>query len=73
MLDVQFIMPGAFDNWYSFGALWILGWATYMSLMTACITIIDAYASFVSFFQGDFSQTYITGATLCNDALKTMW
>lgn len=50
MLDVQFIMPGAFDHWYSFGAFWIFGYAIYMSLMTSCISIIDSYASFVSFF-----------------------
>ena len=50
MLDVQFLFPGALDNWYSFGALWIFGYAFYMSLITACITIIDSYASWVSFF-----------------------
>ena len=55
MLDVQFLFPGVFDNWYSFGAWWIFGYAAYFSLMTACITIIDGYASFVSFFKGDFS------------------
>ena len=55
MLDVQFLFPGVFDNWSSFGAWWIFGYAAYFSLMTACITIIDGYASFVSFFKGDFS------------------
>ena len=50
MLDVQFLFPGALDNWYSFGAFWIFGYASYMSLITACITLIDSYASWVSFF-----------------------
>lgn len=73
MLDVQFILPGVFDNWYSFGAWWILGYSMYFALMTACITIIDGYASFVSFFQGDFSLVYKNGAQLCNNALAPMW
>ena len=55
MLDVQFILPGLFDTWYSFGAWWIFGYSTYFALITACITIIDSYASFVAFFKGDFS------------------
>jgi hypothetical protein len=73
MLDVQFILPGLLDNWYSFGAWWVFGYSTYMALITACITIIDSYSSFVAFFKGDFSQSYKNGAQLCNDSLAPMW
>ena len=50
MLDVQFLLPGLFDNWYSFGAFGVYGYEIYLALMTTCITIIDSYASWVSFF-----------------------
>lgn len=73
MLEVQFLFPGVIDNWYSFGAWWIFGYASYMSLMTACITIIDLYSGMVSLFMGDFSKSYKNGAQLCNNALAPMW
>jgi len=73
MLDVQFLFPGVIDNWYSWGAWWIFGYSAYASMMTACITLIDAYSSFIAFFRGDFSQSYHKGAQFCNDALTPMW
>ena len=73
MLDVQFLFPGVLDNWYSWGAWWILGYSVYVSMIVTCITLIDSYSSFVSFFLGDFSQSYQNGAHLCNEALRPMW
>jgi len=37
MLDVQFILPGVFDDLYSWGAWWVFGYAMYASLMSSCI------------------------------------
>ena len=73
MLDVQFILPGVFDNLYSFGAWWIFGYASYASLMTTCNTLISAYSFFIALFSGDFSQSFMKGTQFCNDALTPMW
>ena len=73
MLDVQFLFPGAFDSWYSYGAWGIFGYFVYASLITSCMLLIDSYSSFVSFFMGDFSKSYYDGANFCNESIRTLW
>jgi hypothetical protein len=71
--DVQFILPGLFDNWYPLGAWWIFGYSVYASLMTSCILLVDSYSSIVALFMGDFSKSYYAGATFCNEAVRPLW
>lgn len=73
MLDVQFILPGAFDKLYPWGAWGLFGYFAYASMITSCILLIDSYASFVALFFGDFSKVYYNGAHFCNEAVRPLW
>jgi hypothetical protein len=73
MQEVQFILPGVFDIFYSFGAWWILGYASYFSLLASCMAILTGYTSFVSFFFSDFAYAYREGANFCNQAVRPLW
>ena len=73
MTQVEFILPGLFDFLYSFGAWWVLGYYVYGAFMSSCVAVVDTYSAWIALFMGDFSQSYIKGATLCNEAARTVW
>jgi hypothetical protein len=70
---VSFILPGLIDNVYSLQFWWIFGYLVYYINISACILMVDSWSFSVSLFFGNFGNSYLTGAKMCNRMVAQMW
>jgi hypothetical protein len=70
---VEFILPGLFDPLYKLSFWWIFGYAQYFALLMSCLAINDGWSFFVSFFGGNFKDSYLNGAAMCQGMIRDFW
>jgi hypothetical protein len=60
------VLPGLIDNVYSLQFWWIVGYIVYYINISACIMMVDSWSFMVALYFGNFGNSFITGAKMCN-------